>query len=216
VRACQIMLANIDTHREDLVKAMDKVVAEAARAGEVVHRLRDFFRSGMSRFELIAIDALLDDVEQRFAPRLTRHRIALDISIEPGLPAISVDRVQMAAVLGNLLGNAIESLAVSGEDGCRIQVICRRAGEAMDVRIADNGPGVDAEAAARMFEPFVTSKASGLGLGLALSRSIVEAHGGRLHFEPAEGGGACFCLTLPFDPVEPADLSRESEHRHVR
>lgn len=202
LRACQIMLADVDAHRDELLRAMDKVVAEAARAGDVVHRLRDFFRSGMTQFEPVLLEVLIAEVEQRFASRLERHRIALEVVIEPDLPAISLDKVQMTTVLGNLLGNAIEALAFVDGGGRRVSVNCRRSGAEIEIRVADNGPGIDVDAAARMFEPFMTSKASGIGMGLALSRSIVEAHGGRLRFEPAERGGACFCLVLPLDPAD--------------
>jgi signal transduction histidine kinase len=110
-----------------------------------------------------------------------------------------VDAIQMQAVLHNLIGNAVEALAAADERRRRIRIGARAEPPGrLVVEISDNGPGVSAEVVDRLFEPFTTTKRDGMGLGLAMSRSIVEAHAGRLALRPGAGRGATFELTLPF------------------
>ncbi len=117
----------------------------------------------------------------------------------PDLPAVLGDRIPLETVLHNLIANAID--AVKGQAGGRVVRVTAVRHDANTVRISveDEGPGVAAEMAATLFEPLATNKAHGLGLGLPISRTIVEAHGGRLWLE-ATARGACFCLTLPVAP----------------
>jgi signal transduction histidine kinase len=195
LRACQLMLAQPPQDPSELAKTMDKVIAEANRAGSVVRRLRDFFRSGTARVEAIAPGVLVDDACATVRERAHRHGVALEQAVEP-LPDVLVDRVQIEAVLHNLLANAVDAL--KGQEEARTVRIVSRPDAPGFVRIAveDNGPGVAPDVAASLFEPFVTTKAKGMGLGLAISRSIVDAHGGRLWHEPRHPGSA-FCFTVP-------------------
>ena len=195
LRACQLMLARGGDDASELATTMDKVIGEANRAGNVVRRLRDFFRSGSAHVEPIAPSVLIDDACAGVRERANRHGVALEQSSEP-LPAVLVDRVQIEAVLHNLLANAVDAVKTSAQ-ARRIRVVSARE-ETGFVRIAveDNGPGIAAEIAASLFDPFVTTKARGMGLGLAISRSIVDAHGGRLWHEARDPGSA-FCFTVP-------------------
>jgi signal transduction histidine kinase len=194
LRACQLMLAQPPNDPAELAQTMDKVIAEASRAGSVVRRLRDFFRSGTARMEAIAPGVLVDDAVATVRERAARHGVALEQAVEP-LPPVLVDRVQIEAVLHNLLANAVD--AVKGRADARNVRIVTAPDAPGFVRIAveDNGPGVAGDVAASLFEPFVTTKAKGMGLGLAISRSIVDAHGGRLWHEPRHPGSA-FCFTV--------------------
>jgi two-component system sensor kinase FixL len=174
---------------------MDKVVAEASRAGSVVRRLRDFFRSGSGRSETVAPAALIAEACAAAHERATRHGVVV-VQSARNLPDVRVDRVQIEAVLSNLLGNAID--AVKGRPPPReVHVDATRdAPGYLRIGVTDNGPGIDPAIAQSLFEPFVTTKSRGMGLGLAISKSIIDAHGGRLWHEPREPGSA-FCFTVP-------------------
>jgi PAS domain S-box-containing protein len=197
VRACAVMLERPDEYRARLAETMRTVSAEVGRAGEVVRRLRDFFRSGTSRLERVAVAELLQGGADRLARRLERHRIDLRMETAPGLPAVLVDRLQIETVLHNLLANAIDAIiaADSPERTVRIRAVHAAHGS-VRITVADSGPGLAGEVVEDMFRPFATTKPDGMGLGLAISRSIVENHGGRLVAERS-AEGAVFSFTLP-------------------
>jgi signal transduction histidine kinase len=195
VRACELMLAAPGGSAAELRTTMNKVIGEANRAGSVVRRLRDFFRSGTAQVETVAASVLVDEACATIRERAERHRIALEIPAA-AVPDVAVDRVQIEAVLHNLLANAVDAL--KGRPDGRVVRIVAAQDEPGFVRIAveDNGPGIAAEVSDALFDPFVTTKPRGTGLGLAISRSIVDAHGGRLWHE-ALAPGSAFCFTVP-------------------
>lgn len=194
-RACQLLLANGDPDRE-LMPTLNKVVSEANRAGTVVHRLRELVRSGTLRQEPLALQALLEAAADEAGSRTQRHGISVSITADRGLPDAFGDRRQLETVLHNLIVNAIDAL--KGQRGSRTIRLSAEIGEPgfLRVTVADDGPGVPQELVTTLFQPLASSKTDGLGLGLAISRTIVEAHGGRLWLDAASPG-ACFCLSLP-------------------
>lgn len=197
--ACRVLARN-DNDREQLLNALERVAEESARAGQFVRRMRDFFRSGAAHMERLDVATLIAAARDQAADRLARSRIAWRESIEAGLPPLPVDRVQIGAVLGNLLGNAIDALAESGPPRA-IEVRARRTGaNAIRIEVRDSGPGVSAEVRERLFQPMSTSKPEGMGLGLVISRTIAERHGGRLWLD-TESHQTNFCLELPIDPA---------------
>jgi signal transduction histidine kinase len=205
VQACTLLLAQPEVDRERLAGTLRTVAREVSRAGEVIRRLRDFFRSGTSRLERVAVDELVEACSRSLAPRLSREGIALRSEIEPHLAEPLVDRLQIETVLNNLLVNAIDALSSSGLAERAIMIRAGRTADAVKITVVDNGPGVSAELAEDMFRPFVTTKPEGMGLGLAISRSIVENHGGRLVAERA-ARGAAFSFTLPLGTAQEASL----------
>jgi len=126
----------------------------------------------------------------------TRHEgVHIHFRAEPGLPKIEIDKVQIQQVLVNLLRNAIEATA-----GCPIRQVslhASRAGEMIELRLHDSGPGLAPEIAQHLFQPFHSTKEGGMGVGLSLCRQIVDSHGGKLWHEAAASGGAVFCFSLP-------------------
>jgi C4-dicarboxylate-specific signal transduction histidine kinase len=182
-----------------LSDTLGKIDREVKRAGEVIRRLRAFYRTGSVRRERVDPAALAAAAVESLAPRLAQSGIEIEVDRGAALRAINVDRIQMQAVLHNLVANAIDALSAAPAPGRRIAI--RLAAEPNELRceVSDNGPGVAEEVAARLFQPFVTTKPDGMGLGLAMSRSIVEAHGGTLEraIDPA-ARGTTFRLTLPF------------------
>jgi PAS domain S-box-containing protein len=196
VRACTLLLDRAEANRDRLVQTMNTVVAEVGRAGEIVRRLRDFFRSGTSRLEPATVADLVQGAVALLAPRFARHHIELAVEIEPELPQVLVDRLQIDTVLHNLLANAVDALKSVEAGQRRITVQAALSGSAVRITVSDTGPGFPPELATGVFRPFTTNKPEGMGLGLAISRSIVENHGGRLTTEPTDRGAA-LSFTLP-------------------
>jgi signal transduction histidine kinase len=175
----------------ELGAVIERMLAEAQRASEVVRRLRDFFREGRTRLERVPVAELLESVRRE-------ARIdALRVEEERGLPDVLVDRLQIELVLRNLVKNAAE--AIDGAPGKGMIALSARRHDLQHVSIVvvDNGPGIPAAARERVFEPFVSGKPSGMGLGLAVSRAIAEAHGGTLDAMPGPHGE--FRLVLPVE-----------------
>jgi len=195
LRACELMLARPGDDTAELRSTMNKVIAEASRAGSVVRRLRDFFRSGSAQIETVAPATLIAEACAGVIERAGRNGVSVEQSAR-NLPDVRVDRVQIEAVLANLLGNAIDALQHrQGERAVRVDASPDTPGF-VRIAVADNGPGVEPEIAQSLFDAFVTTKPSGMGLGLAICRSIIDAHGGRLWHE-AGSPGSRFCFTVP-------------------
>jgi two-component system sensor kinase FixL len=174
---------------------MARILAETQRAAEVVRRLRDFFRQGTTRLEQVSVAALLEAVRHIGAQVRADNPISLTVKAEPGLPDVLIDRLQIELVLRNLIANAAEALAAQGSGEIAVSAN-RHDARHLRIVVADNGPGISPAQRGRMFEPFVSGKSSGMGLGLAVSRAIAEAHGGTLESHSAAHGE--FHLLLPF------------------
>lgn len=191
-----------DPDSERLGTVIHGMMREAGRAAEIVRRLRDFFRTGATNLERFTLAELIDAALQPFQDRAEAGNIALSVAPVPRV-FLHADRLQLEVVLRNLLSNAFD--AVAGNPAAQRKV--RMTTEMLEadqlcIRVEDSGAGLTASTADQAFEPFVSTKSSGLGLGLAISRSIVEAHGGNLVAEL--GGHGCFKLTLPAEtPKEP-------------
>jgi signal transduction histidine kinase len=197
--ACRVLAAQ-EGDRAQLLDALARVSEESTRAGQFVRRMRDFFRTGAAHAEATSVAALVDAAHDQVADRLTRFGIAWRAILEPDLPLLNVDRVHIGAVLGNLLNNAIDALA-SAAPPRAVEVRARRVERAVRIEVRDTGPGVAAEVRDRLFQPMATSKPEGMGLGLAIARTIAEQHGGRLWLE--EGAEqTTFCLQLPIEVHE--------------
>jgi signal transduction histidine kinase len=196
--ACRMLAAGGEASRRELQEALTQVVRESARAGEFVRRMRDFFRTGAADLKRTAPAALIDAAHDQVRDRLARHGVSWSSRIEPDLPAVAVDRVQIGTVLGNLLANAIE--AVDGAPAPRaIEVRALRSGDGrVRIEVEDSGPGVALEVRDRLFQPMATTKPGGMGLGLAMARTIAQRHGGSLWFD-ATRSRTTFCLELPAD-----------------
>lgn len=201
VRAARLLLEQ-GTDPAAMTSAMDHAVAEVARAGDVMRRLREFFQSGTLRQEALEVGVLVEGAVEGVHAQLQRHDVRLAIEYPPALPRVLADPVQIATVLHNLLVNAIEALRTrpAHGDGRRIVVRAREHGtKQVMIAVIDNGPGVPASVVPQLFSPFASSKPEGMGLGLAISRSMIEAHGGELRHEPLPEGTS-FTITLPVAP----------------
>ncbi len=197
---CEHLLARGETGNT-LKDAIRRMVAESARAADVVRRLRDFFRTGATRLEVIEIGALLTVAAAPFVERA--RNLGVDLAVGPAPPvSVFIDRLQLEVVLRNLLSNAFEAVAAQPAGSRRVNLTTTmEPGGAICLTVEDSGPGISPTTAGHLFEPFVSTKSSGLGLGLAISRAIVEAHGGSLWTEI--GGRGLFRFTLPMQERKP-------------
>ncbi|MET4897415.1 PAS domain S-box protein [Sphingomonadaceae bacterium jetA1] len=177
-----------------LREAMDEAANEALRAGQIVRRLRDFVARGDTDKAVHHLPTMIDEAARLGLLGATEHGIRLFTRIDPAASHVLADRVQVQQVLVNLFRNAAE--AVTQSERRDIVLAARRDGAMVNLSVADTGPGIDPAIAPKLFQAFASGKDRGMGLGLSISRTIVEAHGGRIWAEPNEGGGTVFHFTL--------------------
>ncbi len=186
--------------------ALERVTEQAARASEIIRRLRGFARKGEFQRTPIDLAELVAGIVHFCLPEARRHGVTLEADPCAGLPRVLGDKVQIEQVLLNLIRNAIEADAAahaeaaetSPREPVRVRIGCEQVPAGLvAVHVCDRGPGLPEGDPERPFEAFYTTKPKGLGLGLSISRSIMEAHGGHLWAEPRPGGGAVFSFTLP-------------------
>ncbi|MBE7218429.1 MAG: PAS domain-containing sensor histidine kinase, partial [Caulobacteraceae bacterium] len=190
--------------REAVVDALDEAGEEVLRAGAVLRRLRSFIARGGPEQREVAVRELVMEAALLSRLPVREARAELKVDIEPGVGSCRVDRVQIQQVILNLVRNAAEAMDESEVRTVRIRAA--RSGDEVMIAVRDSGPGVPRHTAARLFEPFNTSKLDGMGVGLAISRNIIEAHGGRIWLAPDSPEGADFRFTLPCGcSREPAD-----------
>ncbi|MFK8253877.1 sensor histidine kinase [Ancylobacter terrae] len=181
--------------------ALDEAAAAARRASEVVRRVRRMMGKVEPERSLVEIGALVEEALHLLAPDIAAAQVALAPAIEAAGARIDGDRVLIQQVLMNLAINAMQAMQALPADERRLSVRARRAEGRIVIDVADSGPGFSAEAAEKAFEPFYTTKPNGMGLGLAMCRSIITAHEGEIRIHPAgpEGGGRV-TLALPLAP----------------
>ena len=187
-----------DYRREDILAAMEKASAQAERAGKIIRRTREFVKKSEP---VRAPAALVEIVEEAigFAEIEARKAaVAIQVSIPPDLPPVFADRIMIEQVVLNLVKNGIESMQQTPPDARALNLAARLDGEGMvEVAVADRGCGMTDDQVERLYTPFFTTKAEGMGMGLNICRSIVEFHDGRLWVQPNPGGGSVFRFTLP-------------------
>lgn len=189
-----------DGGSEQLRDVIRRMVHESGRAAEVVRRLRDFFRTGSTQLEYFRLSDLIDACLQQFADKAAGGGVDVRCGAVPAA-SLHADRLQIEVVLRNLLANAFDAVSANPEGQRRISIDASlQEGNQLHICVEDNGPGLAADMSKRVFEPFVSTKSSGLGLGLAISRAIAEAHGGSLIFEVGDSGR--FILILPVEPLQ--------------
>lgn len=189
-------LMKADGDSQKALDAVTKAGDQALRAGHIIRRLRDFVEKRDSARRLENISAVTEDAIELGLVGSKAAAIRTQIRLSENLPPVLIDKVQIQQVLINLLRNAADAMVQSETRIITVTAHATGTGTVV-VRIADTGPGVPQMLAERLFRPFVTTKPGGMGIGLAISRSIIESHGGRLTMEPNPGGGSIFQFTLP-------------------
>jgi two-component system sensor kinase FixL len=192
-------LLNDEPNRDTVAmvkEALDEAARQAIRAGQIVRRLRDFMSTGETERHVESLQRLINEANALALVGSREHGIDVQLGLDPSADSVLVDRIQIQQVLVNLIRNAIDAMMDS-----KVRCLAlRTAGDGkglVEVTIEDTGSGISEAIAAQLFQPFVTSKQNGMGIGLSICRTIIEAHGGRIWFEPCANGGTAFHFTIP-------------------
>ena len=176
---------------------LDHIVADGKRAREVIARIRALTKRQAQRMDLLDLNREILEVLALTEQELRSHDIVLETKLDSTLPQVMGDRVQLQQVLLNLILNAIEAMSAVNNRPRELTIVSAQDTRGVVVEVRDSGIGLDQDRAERVFDAFYTTKAEGLGIGLSISRSIVEAHGGRLWAAPNQPHGAVFGFSLP-------------------
>jgi PAS domain S-box-containing protein len=197
-QAAQRLLERTPADLAVVGEILDDIVSDDLRAGEVITRLRALLKRGEANFQLLALNDVTTEVLALAHSELIERHVTVDTRLAPDLPSVRGDRVQLQQVMLNLLLNACEAMSTrtSAERTLTVSTAVDGDGRLL-TSIADRGTGIPSDAADRLFEPFFTTKAQGLGLGLSICRSIIDAHGGRLWADNNADQGATFTFALP-------------------
>ena len=191
------IIAASEDKSDKLTHALEQASKQAQRAGEIIRRMRRFTGKGVVRRKPMDINRVINNAVSFVEAELNRKDIKLILDLADGLPAALADEVQFEQVILNLLHNAIEAMFYGGDNTRILRVSSLHTGaDTIQVTVSDTGPGLDAAAADSIFDTFFTTRKDGMGLGLAISRSIVEAHGGQLWADSTPEAGATFYFTL--------------------
>ena len=195
--ACLRLLANSRLDPEVLRQALEEIVSDGSRASAVLARIRAFIRKAPAVKQVVDINDMIQEVLALVGPELRKNRISVERQLTKTLPLVTADRVELQQVLLNLIMNGIEAMAGVTDRPCLVGVQSRidESGNVL-VSVSDSGTGLRSEGD-RVFTPFFTTKANGMGMGLSISRSLIENQGGRLWAESNSPHGAVFSFTLP-------------------
>jgi C4-dicarboxylate-specific signal transduction histidine kinase len=182
-------------------EALGCIVDDADRAGDIIDRIRDHIKKVPARKDAVEINDAILEVIALTRTEAANNSVSVRTQLAEGLPRVQGDRVQLQQVMLNLIVNAIQAMSGIGEGARELQISIDAVPSEGGVRVGvrDTGPGLSPESLSRLFEPFYTTKPEGMGMGLSICRSIIEAHGGRLWAIPCEPQGALFQFTIPAD-----------------
>jgi len=197
-QACLRLLSSSDLDIKEVREAVECMIADGIRASEVIKRIRRLLKKSKGGKSSYSINDNIREVLALTASELTRNRINVRTELADDLPCVIADRVQIQQVVLNLVLNSKEAMSAACWQPCELLISTEHAESAILVTITDTGVGIAPENRERIFAPFFTSKEEGLGLGLSISRTIIESHGGRLWSKPTQNGqGTTFKFTLP-------------------
>jgi C4-dicarboxylate-specific signal transduction histidine kinase len=190
-------LALVEPNIAEANAALKRIVKDGHRASQVIAGIRSTFKKEQSERTWLSVNDLVQEALQLAQPGLQGPQIAVTMDLAEGLPDVLADRVQLQQVLINLINNAAEAMAHIADSERSLRIATSLQDGEVRISVADSGDGIDPEHLNSIFDPFFTTKASGMGLGLAICRSIVEAHGGRLWVTPSDLRGSTFHVALP-------------------
>ena len=195
---CLSVLQSSEPTSPEVREAVERMLSSTQRATRIIRRIAKLARTTKPERTALPINDLVREVAELVDSAIQAGGMTIELHLGGELPLVAVDPIQIEQVLLNLVRNALDALVEIEPAQRTLTIITRRTTENMvEVAVQDTGPGVPSEATEHIFEPYVSTKPDGLGLGLAISRSIIEAHGGRLWAVPDGGRGAMFRFTVP-------------------
>ena len=201
LRGAATLLKSEQVDRDRIREALDRSSSQALRAGDIIKRLREFVAKGETEHTLENPATLLEEAAALALVGAREQGVRVSLRCDRELPDVIVDKIQIQQVALNLIRNAIEAMETMTTRR-ELTIDAKRDGEFAFFSVADTGTGISPEIARHLFQPFITSKANGMGVGLSICRTIIEAHGGRISARPNEDGGTVFEFTLPFAESE--------------
>jgi two-component system sensor kinase FixL len=196
--AAELFLESKTPDLEEIRTILADIRADDQRAGSVIDRMRALLKRHVLDTQQLDLGELVEDVAQLARPDATTRRVKLSVNVPDHLPPVRGDRVHLQQVLLNLIVNGMDAINGSSPGNRRVMVSASlNGGQTVEVAVSDTGHGIAAEKLAHVFDPFYTTKKDGMGMGLPISRTIVESHGGRLWVENNNNAGATFRFTLP-------------------
>ena len=196
-RGCLRRLRGGDVAPDDLLQPLEEICAQAERAGEVMRHVRDFVRKRETRMTAVDINRVVQGAAKLTELECRQNHAVVMLDLVPGQPRVWADSIMIEQVICNLIRNSVEAMAEARSPVRRVNLSTSRPdGDTVEIVVGDTGPGIDGVLIDRVFDQFFTTKPEGVGMGLSISRSIVESHGGGLRAESAAGGGATFRFTL--------------------
>ncbi|MCI1089865.1 ATP-binding protein [Stenotrophomonas maltophilia] len=184
---------NVDKARQTVAR----ILADAHRAGDVIARIRGLTQGAAPERHAFDLNHAVEEMLALSRSELDQHGVAVALLLDADLPPVQADRVQVQQVIGNLILNAVDAMETVPPADRRLSLLTRRDGQRVSLSVRDRGVGLPADHPERVFDAFWTTKSHGLGLGLSLSRSMIEANDGQIRAERPAGGGACFVFDLP-------------------
>jgi len=198
------LLSSGEGSADRVAEMMERAIGQAQRAGDVIRRLRGFVRKGETARRIQSLNQLVEEALALALVGARQRGVRTSLELDEASPRVLVDHVQMQQVVLNLVRNAIEAMEESERHELTVGTRVVPEQGMAEIIVADSGPGIAPELVDRLFQPFVTTKPTGMGLGLSICREIVEAHQGRLTTGPAPAGGAMFRVSLPIAGGEEA------------
>jgi PAS domain S-box-containing protein len=187
----------------EMVSVLQKARQNVALIGEIIHRMKNFVRSGELHYEKIAINTVVKEAASLMDQETYPARLLIQFELTETLPLVMIDRIQIQQVLWNLIRNSAEAMLERQQSLLPILLKTYPVNaHTLAVSVQDQGPGISPEIVEQLFKPYFTTKSQGMGMGLAICRTIVEAHGGQISVVPVSGKGVCFQFTLPVIPEE--------------
>ncbi len=206
--AARRMISSQKSNLQEAVAALGDIVEDAKRASDIIRRVRALFKDGNSPKAVLELGAPLAEIEGLLRSEAGVRKLSLRIDVAPSLPPVIGDRIQLLQCVLNLVLNAFDSIAAANSQRREVLVrVVQEEAEWVSVSVRDSGHGIDPAVQGRLFKPFVTTKPNGMGMGLLVTRSIVESHGGRISAKSNADVGATFTFMLP--------TSRKQQHNDV-
>lgn len=210
--ASEQLLSNPDLGKDVVRDALHDIMSESRRASEVIRSLRSFLAGRTVEYASVRFESVIEDVLGLLRGELREDGVQVRSAVASELPLVRGDAVQLQQVLVNLIMNAMEAMrGATPREARRLDVEARPVDGGLEAVVRDSGPGLDPEAAGKLFDPFYTTKETGMGIGLAISRTLVEAHGGWIEASGGPEGGAEFRVFLPSEPERSAGLEATGE-----